>query len=69
MRFRPASGELLVEREIAVLVVAGDRKAEMREVHADLMRAAGLEFRLEQAEGAEALLQPERCAPRPCRRR
>ncbi len=45
IRFRPFLGERLVPREVAVLVVARQRKSEMREVHADLVRAPGLAAR------------------------
>jgi hypothetical protein len=38
-----AAGQLAVEREVAVLRVADDRVPGMRQVHADLVRAAGLE--------------------------
>ena len=48
IRFSPCSRERLVPREIAVLVVAGQRKAEVRQVHADLVRAPGLELGFEQ---------------------
>ena len=44
-----AARKLLVQFEIAVLVVAGNRKAEVRKVHPDLVRAAGLEFRPQEA--------------------
>ena len=37
-----------VPREIAVLVVARERKSEVREMNADLVRAAGLELGFEQ---------------------
>ena len=47
---QPLPRERLVPREIAVLVVAGERKAEVREVHADLVRAPGLELGFEQRE-------------------
>src|SRR5688572_27989646 len=46
--------ELLVQIEVAVLVVARDRKAEVREMYPDLVRAAGLQFRFEQAVSGEA---------------
>src|SRR5215831_17538512 len=42
--------ELPVQREVAVLVVAGDRKPDVREVDADLMRAASGERRFEERE-------------------
>src|SRR6266511_5810093 len=42
--FQTLLRERAVPREIAVLVVAGERKAQMREMHADLVRAAGLEL-------------------------
>ncbi len=47
---QPLLGELLVPREIAVLVVAGERKSEMREMDADLMRAPGFELGFEERE-------------------
>ena len=50
MRFRPLRGERLVEREVAVLVVAGDGKAQMREMHADLVRAAVFSSASQQSE-------------------
>ena len=40
--------ERLVPGEVAVLVVAGEREAEVRQVDADLVRAAGAELGLEQ---------------------
>ena len=46
MRFKRPPRQLPVQLEVAVLVVTGDRKAQMREVHADLVRAAGFELRL-----------------------
>src|SRR3990170_5011083 len=51
--------ELLVERKITILVVAGDGKSEMGEMHADLMSAPGLEFGFEQAIALPFALQPE----------
>src|SRR5215470_1125374 len=42
--------EFPVQREVAVLVVAGDRKPDVGEVDADLMRATGGEGRLEERE-------------------
>src|SRR6187399_840038 len=48
--------ELFVELEIAILIVAGNGKAEMREVHADLVRAAGLQLSPQKAEIAPRLL-------------
>src|SRR5688572_3123150 len=56
--------QFAVPREIAVLVVARERKAQMREMDADLMRAAGQELGLEQRERriviAPGLDAPER---------
>ena len=40
IRLRPGLRELAVPREVAVLVVAGQREAEVREMHADLVGAA-----------------------------
>ena len=40
----------LIQREIAVLVVADDRVARVRQVNADLVRAAGQKFDFQQAE-------------------
>src|SRR5438046_2173569 len=51
--------ETPVQLEVAVLVVARDRKTEMREMHADLMRAAGLELRFEKAPSGKGPLEPE----------
>ena len=48
IRFSPCLRQHLVPREVAVLVVAGQRKAEVRQVHADLVRAAGVQLRFEQ---------------------
>src|SRR5882672_8984629 len=48
-----------VEIEVAVLVVAGDGKAEMSKMHADLMRASGKQLRREQRAVAEGPLAPE----------
>ena len=47
---QPLLRELLVPREVAVLVVAGERKAEVREMHADLVRAPGFELGFEERE-------------------
>ncbi len=64
MRFRTGGvgrpREPVVQREVAVLVVADDRTPEVREVHADLVRPAGLQLHVEQARrrrlpGREAL--------------
>ena len=46
--FQSLPRERLVPREIAVLVVAGQRKSQVREVHADLVRAPRLELGFEQ---------------------
>ena len=43
-----------VEREVAVLRIAGDRVARIGEVDPDLVRAAGLDRHVEQAEAGEA---------------
>src|SRR6266571_7691331 len=43
-----APGQIAVEFEIAVLVVAGDGKTEMSKMHADLMGASGKQFRRQQ---------------------
>ena len=45
----------LVEREVAVLGVADDRVARVRQVHADLVRAAGLDGHVQQREAGTAL--------------
>src|SRR5690606_29720553 len=42
-----------VQLEVPVLVVAGDRTTGVREVHADLVRAAGFETRLDEREAAQ----------------
>src|SRR5258708_22037815 len=47
----------LVEREVAILVVAQHRMAEVGEVHADLVRAPGEELGFEQAVFGPALDQ------------
>src|SRR5258705_12308594 len=47
-------GEQLVEREVAVLVISRNRMLEMREMHADLVCAAGFKLGLDQAETAPA---------------
>src|SRR5512140_3571018 len=52
-------GQALVQLEIAVLVVAHDGKTQMREMHANLMRAPGLELRLQQAVVAAGALEFE----------
>ncbi len=65
--WQPRSGQVrqiaprgaLVEVEIAVLVVAQDRKAQVRQVNADLVGATGLQFGLQQRVAAEALLHVE----------
>ena len=49
-RFTPCLRERAVEFEVAVLVVAQHRVAGVREVHADLVRAAGHEAQLDQAD-------------------
>src|SRR5438105_11376553 len=51
--------ELAVEAEIAVFVVAKDRMTCVREVHPDLVRAAGEEPHLEHAEIAAAPTHPD----------
>jgi hypothetical protein len=43
-----AARYLLVQLEVAVLVVSDDRKTEVRQVHADLMRPTGLQIGFEQ---------------------
>src|SRR6185503_10300767 len=43
-------GQRLVPGEVAVFIVARQWKPEMREMDADLMRATGLQFRLQQGE-------------------
>ena len=48
-----------VELKVAVLVVASDGKTQMRDVDADLVRAPGLQLRLQQRERAQPLLQRE----------
>jgi hypothetical protein len=50
MRPSPVFCKALFSGKIAVLVVAGDGKAQMRQMHADLVGAAGLQFHLDQAE-------------------
>src|SRR5687768_15254186 len=57
--FEAFTDKSLVQVEIAVLVVAGDRKPKVREVHPDLVRAAGLELRFDQAESRNTALQPD----------
>jgi hypothetical protein len=42
--FQSSAMQLLVERKVTVLVIAKDGKPHMRKVHADLMRAAGLDL-------------------------
>src|SRR5712675_3256509 len=54
-----------VELEVAVLVVARDRKSEMGEMDADLMGPSGQELRRQQREIAESLLSPENRLRRP----
>ena len=49
----------LVEFEIAVFVVPRDRKPEMRGMHANLMGAPGLQFRLQQGEPGKTLQATE----------
>ena len=51
--------KFLVARKVTVLVVAGNRKAEMRQMHADLMGTAGLQLRTQQAEIGPRLLHLE----------
>ena len=53
----------LVQCKIAILVIAGNWKSEVREMHADLMRAPGLEFRFEEAEVAPPLAQADALPP------
>src|SRR5688572_31510476 len=43
------AGEVLVERKVAVLVIAGDRKAQMGEMDPYLMCPAGLQLGFEEA--------------------
>ena len=59
IRFTPALRERLVELEVAVLVVADDRKPEVGEVDPDLVRAAGGERRFDEPELAAVLDEPE----------
>ena len=53
-----AARERPVEREIAVLRIAGDRMARVGEMNPDLVRAAGLDRHVEQAEVGEAPRHP-----------
>src|SRR5690606_5564036 len=46
---QPLAFEPLVEREVTVLGVTAQREAQMRQMHADLVSAAGFELDLEQA--------------------
>ena len=64
IRFRPSFASALIPREVAVLVVAGEREAEMREMHADLVRAARQQLRLEQRE-RRIVVGPRRGGGRP----
>src|SRR6185369_3310339 len=48
---QPVARERLVPCEIAVLVVARERESDVCEMNADLMRATGLELRLQQRLG------------------
>lgn len=50
--------EALVEREIAVFVVAEDGMADARQVHADLVHASGAELELEQRKGGPGSADP-----------
>src|SRR5262245_30620320 len=56
--FYPLFRERAVQLEVAVLVVAEDRMAGVREVHADLVRTPGEQPHLEQAEAAARLRDP-----------
>src|SRR2546423_2902852 len=51
--------QLPIEREIAVFLVAEHRMAQVREVHADLVRAAGEELGFEEAETLAARKAPQ----------
>ena len=53
-----ASRERSIEREIAVLRIARDCMARIGEMDPDLVRAAGLERHVEQAEAGEAPRHP-----------
>ena len=44
-------GERTIPREVSVLVIARQWESNVREMHADLMRAPGEEFRFEQRQG------------------
>ena len=57
----PLARERLVPREVAVLVVAGEREAEVRQMDADLVGASGVELGVEQADrriGVRPAVQP-----------
>ena len=58
-RFRVRPRQILVQREVAVLGVAGDRQADARHMNANLMRAPRLEFRLDPRVVVPALDQVE----------
>src|SRR5262249_7277395 len=55
----PLPGKRLVERKIAILVIAEDRKAQVGKVNPNLMRPPGLQVGFEQAVVAPRALQPE----------
>src|SRR5688572_31999428 len=62
MKLKPLFPKL-IQREIAVLVVADDRVARVRQVNADLVRAAGLKFDFQQAELHPAFQPPRAREP------
>ena len=45
---QPVALKLLVESEVAIFVVPGERETEICQMHPDLMGSAGLQFHLEQ---------------------
>ncbi len=57
--FQASSGQLPVQLEVSVLVVTCDRKTQMRKVDANLMGAAGFEFRAQEAEIGPRFFEPE----------
>jgi hypothetical protein len=58
-RKAPLAGKCLVAREVAVLGVAHDGVAAVRQVHADLVRAAGLDAHVQQAEARQVAHHPD----------
>jgi hypothetical protein len=59
MRFNPSLRSLRFQLEVAVLVVAEDGVAQVREMDADLVRASGEELGFEEAELRPAMQAPE----------